>query len=264
MAQSFGIAGIVILGILLFSPVNFLSDYLGEEPAMLVYYLLSIGVPLWIVYLIRKKKTTKSTFNFTVSDIRVTAVVMIASVLLLFAVASPVAGLIPIPEFIKKALMDIVGQTSIYSFVVMVVLAPVFEEIIFRGIMLDGLLERYSPTKSILLSSMLFGLVHLNPWQLVTGLVIGIFAGWIFYRTRSLAMCIIIHATANLSGFIIRLFSDASSMGVEPNYDMFGGMPGYIVCILLSLVVLLCCVIYLNKKLGMGKMKVISDEIIIS
>src|SRR5690606_30966839 len=82
-----------------------------------------------------------------------------------------------------------------------VIAAPILEEVIMRGIILDGLLKRYSPVRSILFSSFLFGLLHLNPWQMVSAMVIGIFAGWVYYRTRSLALPILIHATNNLSAF---------------------------------------------------------------
>ena len=60
VTQSFGITGIVILGMLLLFPVNLvLNKLIGKEASMLVYYLLSTGIPFWIVYSIRKRKTNK-------------------------------------------------------------------------------------------------------------------------------------------------------------------------------------------------------------
>lgn len=48
----------------------------------------------------------------------------------------------------------------------MVIAAPVLEELIFRGMMLEGLLKKYSPVTSIIISSILFGVAHLNPWAI--------------------------------------------------------------------------------------------------
>ena len=77
---------------------------------------------------------------------------------LLFGVITPIDSLIPMPEILKKALLDLAGQNGIFSFLLIVIAAPILEELLFRGIILDGLLKNYSPLKSILISSFLFGL----------------------------------------------------------------------------------------------------------
>ena len=72
VSQSFGITGILILGVLLFSPVDLLlNKFIGKEASMLICYLLSIGIPSWIVYLIRKRKTDAHSFNLTVKNKRI-------------------------------------------------------------------------------------------------------------------------------------------------------------------------------------------------
>ncbi len=53
------------------------------------------------------------------------------------------------------------------------------------------------------MSSFLFGLIHLNPWQFVTGMMAGMFMGWVYYRTRKLIYTIIIHAVNNGFSFLI-------------------------------------------------------------
>jgi len=231
VAQSFGITGIVVLGMLFLSPVLTLENLIGKEAAMLVYYLLAIGIPFWIVYSIRRDKTNCRSFNLTIENKRIIPWIIVGTVALLFGVISPIASLIPMPESIKKAFMDFAGQTGFFAFLLMVVAAPILEELIFRGIILDGLLKKYSPTKSILISSVLFGLVHLNPWQFVTGLVIGIFSGWVYHKTRSLSFSIIIHAAANLSGFITRQFADMESSVNDTLVESYGGMTNLILAI---------------------------------
>jgi membrane protease YdiL (CAAX protease family) len=131
----------------------------------------------------------------------------------------------------------------------MVIAAPVMEELIFRGIILDGLLKKYSPWKSILLSSFLFGLVHLNPWQFITGMVIGVFAGWIYYHTRSVAYAIIIHAAANSTGFMARLFFKDSSFDMDASVlEMYGNATNLVLVIVGALIVLGISLYFLIKE----------------
>jgi hypothetical protein len=249
VAQSFGITGIVILGMLLLVPLNLLLNKLiGKEASMLIYYLFAIGIPFWIVYSIRKGKTKIDSFNVTIGNKRIIPFIAICSIVLLFGIVSPIGNLIPMPESIKKAFMALGSQTGIFSFILMVVAAPILEELIFRGIILDGLLRVYSPVKSILVSSFLFGFVHLNPWQFVTGLIIGIFSGWVYYKTRSLLPSIIIHASANLSGFGMRFILDVDSSMDKSLVEIYGGWTNLILMILGSIVIVSTCIYYLNKE----------------
>lgn len=80
---------------------------------------------------------------------------------------------------------------------VVVVLAPVGEEILFRSVMLTGLLRVMSPGRAVVVSTLLFCLAHANLMQLPVGLVLGATLGWIFVRTRSLPLCIAVHLFHN-------------------------------------------------------------------
>ncbi|MCB0536460.1 MAG: CPBP family intramembrane metalloprotease [Bacteroidetes bacterium] len=255
-AQSFGITGIVILGMLFLSPVNLiLNDLIGKEASMFIYYLLAIGLPFLVVYTIRKRKTSEDSFNLSIENKVTIPFVIIGTIALLFGIISPIGNLIPMPESIKKAFMDFGSQTGIFSFMLMVVAAPILEELIFRGIILDGLLKKYSPEKSILLSSFLFGLVHLNPWQFVTGFIIGIFAGWIYYKTKSLSLTIIIHATANLSGYLMRHFIDMDSAMDISLLEMYGGLTNLILAIVGSIIIVAICIYFLGKEFSKQKVQ---------
>lgn len=84
------------------------------------------------------------------------------------------------------------------SFFVICVSAPILEELLFRGLLLPGLLKNYGPRKAIFHSSLVFGVIHLNPVQVVSAFLMGLFLGWLYYRTKSLAVCIIVHFLNNL------------------------------------------------------------------
>lgn len=84
----------------------------------------------------------------------------------------------------------------------LVVLGPLTEEIIFRGLILRGLLGRCRPWVAIVISAALFSLMHLNPAQIPITLGLGIVLGWVYFRTRSLGLCVFGHALNNGSTFL--------------------------------------------------------------
>ncbi|MBN1927401.1 MAG: CPBP family intramembrane metalloprotease [Prolixibacteraceae bacterium] len=249
IAQSFGIAGIVILGMIFLTPVSFiLNNLLGKEASMLIYYVLAVGVPFWIVFSIRKRKTGEQKFNFSVGKFRFIPVVIVATLALLFGIISPINDLIPMSDYIKKIFLDLGSMKGVSAFLMLVVSAPILEELIFRGIVLDGLLKKYSPVKSILLSAFLFGFIHLNPWQFVTGFFAGIFMGWIYYKTTSLSLTMIIHATANLAGYIMKYFFDHEKAINLTSKDIYGGTTNLILIIIGSVIIISLCVYYISNE----------------
>lgn len=78
------------------------------------------------------------------------------------------------------------------------ILAPLLEEVLFRGA-IQGLLMRFfgRPWPAILISALLFGVFHLNPVQIVYATLLGIVLGWIYYRTGSLLPVIVGHILNN-------------------------------------------------------------------
>ncbi|NHU72502.1 CPBP family intramembrane metalloprotease [Candidatus Sulcia muelleri] len=85
-------------------------------------------------------------------------------------------------------------------------LAPLCEEIFFRKIILNELLiQKVNPIKAIILSSFLFGFIHNNPIQFISGVIIGIIIGINYVITLSIKNCIIIHSFNNVI-FIIFSF----------------------------------------------------------
>lgn len=78
------------------------------------------------------------------------------------------------------------------------VLAPLSEEIICRGIIMTILLKMLGkPWPAIIVSALLFGIIHLNPVQTVSATIIGIVLGWLYYCTGSLIPCILVHFVNN-------------------------------------------------------------------
>ena len=249
--QSLAITGIVILGQILFLPLAIiLYFFIGEDASTLIYYLFAVGISFLIVYFIRKHKTGNSTFNCKIANKRIVPYIIIATIAMLFGIIDPIVNLIPMPEVFKEIF---VFNPNLCTFLTIVIAAPLLEELIFRGVMLDGLLKRYSPVKAILVSSILFGFVHLNPWQFVGAFLIGVFIGWIYYHTRSLSLAIIIHAVNNFVSFLIVFIGekfyglDCATMNKMTFVESYGSLTNFI-CITVGAILVFVTFVCLLKK----------------
>ena len=87
-----------------------------------------------------------------------------------------------------------------------VVTAAVAEELLCRGLLFETLYKRWGVKRSILISSLFFGLIHFDPATAVIALVAGIIFGVLYVRTSSLYTTIIIHAINNALAFALISF----------------------------------------------------------
>jgi membrane protease YdiL (CAAX protease family) len=78
-----------------------------------------------------------------------------------------------------------------------VIIAPVIEEMIFRGVIMHGLMRNYSKITAVFVSALMFALFHLNPWQFPATFVLGLLLGILMIRTRNIYLCILGHAINN-------------------------------------------------------------------
>jgi len=78
-----------------------------------------------------------------------------------------------------------------------VIIAPVVEELIFRGVIMSGFMRNYKIGYAIFFSALMFALFHLNPWQFPATFMLGLALGWIRFRTGSILACIAGHAIHN-------------------------------------------------------------------
>ena len=249
IAQSFGIIGVLILGSIIMIPLNLLLNIIiSGEASMLSCFLLINLISLLIVNSIRKNKTGISSFYFDINHKIIIPFIILGTLALQYGIVYPISALIPMSEFFRKVFMALGAHKSIYTFMLIVVAAPILEELIFRGIILDGLLKKYTPHKSILVSSLLFGLAHLNPWQFVTGFLLGIFSGWIYFNTKSVFPSIIIHATANLNAFIMMHFINPNASMNETLIEMYGGITNLTIAIIGSVIILIVCFYFINRE----------------
>jgi membrane protease YdiL (CAAX protease family) len=124
---------------------------------------------------------------------------VIGCIIVLSELDNAVLLVLPIPPRYAVLFSAMMGPRAGFwgPLLALVIVAPLTEELLFRGLILHGFLSRYGVRKAILTSAVLFGAFHLNPWQLLPATVIGMVFGWWLVRTGSLIPCIAGHAVFN-------------------------------------------------------------------
>lgn len=172
-------------------------------------------------------------------------------------VIDPLTEWMEMPEFIKK-MFEQITQTNVPTFVAVVVAAPLLEEWLLREVALKGMLQHMAPHKAILWSSIMFGVIHLNPWQAIPAFLMGCLFGWIYYRTRSYWICVALHALNNgLSFFLVAILPTSI---VEESLRHLVGNKTFFIVFGLSLVALVLSIFYLHKNLAPAPLLHLSHE----
>ncbi|MET3380387.1 MULTISPECIES: CPBP family intramembrane glutamic endopeptidase [Variovorax] len=111
----------------------------------------------------------------------------------------------------EESMFSRMADGSIAAVLAVCVLAPLLEEMLFRGIVLRGFLQRYPRGQAIFMSALFFGAAHMNIYQFVVGFVMGTVLAWLYERTRSLIPCIALHAAYNITTLLLADWLDAAS-----------------------------------------------------
>ncbi len=155
----------------------------------------------------------------------------------------PAVSLIPMPDWIIEVFKELIGK-DFFSFLSIVIIAPFFEELIFRGAILRGFLKNYSPQKAIMWSAFFFGLAHMNPWQFIGAFFAGMLLGWVYLKTKSLVPCILIHAVNNGFSFLLMFYVD----DIEETFrSLLGNDTQYLLFYLGSSAIFVGCIYFLNN-----------------
>lgn len=91
----------------------------------------------------------------------------------------------------------------VFGFIVMVMVAPCVEELIFRGFLLSGLNKRFNKYVSAALCALAFMLMHMNPEQTVYQFCLGFICALAVTESGNLIISVIIHAVSNFIAMVI-------------------------------------------------------------
>ncbi|MBN1554946.1 MAG: CPBP family intramembrane metalloprotease [Phycisphaerae bacterium] len=82
-------------------------------------------------------------------------------------------------------------------FLMVCVIPPLVEELAFRGVILGGLRRVLSAREAILVSAIMFSILHMSVWMIPFTLLLGILTGWVRIRSGSLYPCFLMHLVHN-------------------------------------------------------------------
>ena len=157
------------------------------------------------------------------------------------------------PSWLEEALSSLTQGTIWVNFLLVSIFAPFFEEWLCRGMVLRGLLgNKVKPVWAIVISAVFFAFIHLNPWQAVPAFLLGCLFGYVYYRTGSLKLTMLMHFANNTFSLVmsnVEGFENAESW-----LDVLPGMRYWIIfaaCILLiTLIVRAFARIPLDRREG--------------
>ena len=246
-AIGFVLINLVLLALLVSVPVKLLGDQLPQSALFLIGYVLAMSVTLYFGKKLRQRTLGPLPPFFEKIDFRVVILIILATVTLNLGIVLPITDFIPISDFFKDALLQTFGDLDGFMFIAMVFGAPFFEEYLHRGIILDGLLKNYAPWVAILTSSFLFCIIHVNPAQLVSAGLGGLFLGWVYYKSKNLTYCFLIHLMINLIGFVFFKMVSIEQVLEKGYMEVIGGSGNYLLLFSVSTACIISCIYSLNK-----------------
>lgn len=135
-----------------------------------------------------------------------------------------------------------------WGYLVVGLLAPLAEEMVFRGAILRSLLRwKQNPWVGIVISALLFAVVHMNPAQMPHAFLVGLLLGWMYWRTDSIVPGVVYHWVNNTVAYIL--------YNIYPNPDltlveMFGSEQKVLMALGFSLLIFLPSLFQLNQRLA--------------
>jgi len=97
----------------------------------------------------------------------------------------------------QQPIMEIFGENIVLAYIVIVVIAPITEEIFFRGFLYSAFRDKLGVTYGVIISSTIFAAVHVIPLLFVPLFIIGAALALLFEQKRSLVAPILMHALNN-------------------------------------------------------------------
>ncbi|MBE5930078.1 MAG: CPBP family intramembrane metalloprotease [Lachnospiraceae bacterium] len=192
---------------------QYMEDYMEavmefSVPSTIIVNVVTVAVTC-LIFVCRKKKITG---ELSLRKFHPGAIVpLILLGLGMNVLTNFVMGFLP-----EELLNSYQESASVYDEVGLVVLlhtlisAPIVEEWVLRGLVFSRMKKGMPVIAAMLISSVLFGLLHGNLVWAAYATVLGMVLAWVFYRTKSLYASILLHFSYNLCGILLGLFMESA------------------------------------------------------
>ena len=149
------------------------------------------------MYYFYRKVSMKGKHGYSLSSV----LIVIALGILWSVAINNIIAVMPIREMsdvFQKVNGKIYSDKHLYQLLAAGIVAPILEEITFRGVLFGNLRNAYGRWLAIIVSSLLFGIFHFNMVQFIYATIIGAVFAYIYDKTRSIVLAILAHAAANI------------------------------------------------------------------
>ena len=170
---------------------------------IVTFFIVTIVCKLLIVNI--DNDNAKSVKKFTIKSIIFLIIIFLGYFLIVCSLILPFEKTLQGFEN-NMTFAKYLAKTPLFMIIYACILGPVMEETVFRGIILGGLLKRYSNTTAILVSALLFGIIHLNLAQFMLAFPLGLLIGYLYMKTHSIYLCMLLHGLNNTFSFVFALY----------------------------------------------------------
>ena len=103
------------------------------------------------------------------------------------------------------------------SILTMAILPAIFEELVYRGIILKGMLSKFKPWVAIIISALFFTLMHGSLDQTLFQFMLGVILCFVFYKTQNIIYPILIHFFNNTLVLVLNYLNSTILIGNPEN-----------------------------------------------
>lgn len=212
----------IIFNIISITNPDYLSDYnILCIISSLCNYILPFPVFYWLMKKLESFKLEKSnpTAKTLALYLGITFTLMWIGNMIGLGITAILSS--TIQTDIANPVHELINNTDIlFNLIVISIIAPIFEEFLFRKMLIDRSIK-YGARVSIILSAVLFGLFHGNLNQFFYAALIGGFFAYVYIKTGKLIYPIILHAFVNLMGSVVSLILANAIINLETSISAF-------------------------------------------
>lgn len=196
---------------------SFSELYDGLNQSLFALSVISSIVSLWIYALIgkiKKEKLTDTIKNETIAPATMfMSVVCVMGTRLIVSAYFYFSNSIPaLKQSIEDSALQGFEFTYFYQVLItlfsIIVIAPLFEEILFRGLIMNEFLKIMRPWAAIVCQATFFAVAHFSLFQSSFAFAVGIVLGIIYFKTKNIKTVAISHAAFNLTAFFSEIAND--------------------------------------------------------
>ncbi|MDE6219300.1 MAG: CPBP family intramembrane metalloprotease [Lachnospiraceae bacterium] len=195
------------------------STYMTTLTVVATFVSAIFSVPAyWIIWGRKRTEQDRQYFREKVLKLKPFAMIVIASCGLYY-LAILISAVIAVvsPETMESynEMMDMaLGGSQMLAMLAAVILAPVNEECIMRGLILKNLQRFFSTPVVIIIQAVLFGIFHANWVQGIYVLPVGAALGYVAIKSRSVIPSIFMHLFYNMLSFVVILLPEFCQTGI--------------------------------------------------